>query len=139
MHAQRIFANEEAVALARRGLALLGKMPGATEHSRKALDVQITLAFSLLFTRGYGVQEVQENMARARELCQSLGDTAQLFPVLFGLWLYYITAPELRAARRTAEHILDIARPANHPPLPLMPLMTLAISFQPLSPLGSPC
>ena len=139
MNAQRIFANEEAVALARRGLALLGKVPGASEHARKELDLQITLAFSLLFTRGYGVQEVQENMARARELCQSLGDTAQLFPVLFGLWLYYITAPELRAARRTAEHILDIARAANDPALLLMAHMTLGISLQHLGEIGSAC
>src|SRR5260370_8442883 len=98
MHAQRIFANEEAVALARRGLALLGKMPGASEHAREELDLQITLAFSLLFTRGYGVQEVQENMARARELCQSLGETAHPFPFLFAFWILIISAPTLRAA-----------------------------------------
>ncbi len=130
MHAHRIFANEEAVKLARRGLAQLGKMPGASEQARKELDLQITLAFSLLFTRGYGVQEVQENMARARELCQSLGDTAQLLPVLFGLWLYYITAPELQAARRTSEHILAIARRANDPTLLLMAHLTLGISLE---------
>ena len=128
-NAARIFANQEATALSRRGLVQLMRLPDGRGRIRKELDLQVTLAFSLLFTRGYGVQEVQENMARAHELCQSLRDKAQLFPILFGLWLYYIGAPELQPARRTAEHLLDIARGANDPTLLLGSNMALGISL----------
>lgn len=127
--AQRIFANQEAVALAQRGLVLLRKTPETPERTRKELDLQITLAFSLLFTRGYGAQEVRENMARARELCGRLGDTAQLFSVLCGLWLYYVTAPEIQTARRTAEHLLEIARGAEDPALLLGAHVTFGVTL----------
>ena len=36
-------------------------------------------------TRGFAAPEVGAFYTRARELCQQVGDTAQLFPVLFGL------------------------------------------------------
>jgi predicted ATPase len=32
---------------------------------------------------------VEHTYARARELCQKAGETPQLFPVLYGLWLFY--------------------------------------------------
>jgi predicted ATPase len=129
MNAQRIFANQEAVALARRGLELLGRTPETPERTRKELDLQITLAFSLLFTRGYGAQEVRENMARARELCEGLGDTAQLFSVLCGFWLYYVTAPEIQTARRTAEQLLEIARRTEDPALLISAHVTLGVTL----------
>ena len=130
INAQRIFANKEALALARRGLALLGKTPETRERTRKELDLQITLGFSLLFTRGYGVVEIQETMTRAQVLCETLGDSAQLFSVLFGFWLYYMTAPQVRTARDTAERLLEIAREVDHPPLLLMAHTTLGIALQ---------
>lgn len=114
-NATRILANQEAVALARRGLALLKKTPETPERMRTELDFQVTLAFSLLFLRGYTAEEVRENMSRARDLCQYCGSTAQRFQVLFGLWLYYIGVPELSTASRTAAELLDIAREANEP------------------------
>ncbi len=129
-NAARLFANQEAIALARRGLALLGKLPETAERTRKELDLQITLAFSLTFTRGYGVQEVQQNMARARQLCEALGDRVYRFRLLFGFWIYYITAPELQVARRTAEHMLEMACDAKDPTLLLIAHMTLGIALQ---------
>ena len=129
-NAQRIFANQEAITLAQHGLALLSKLPETPERARKELDLQVTLAFSLLFIRGYSVPEVQENIARARELCQHFGDTAQLFLVLFGLWIYHITKPELQEARRTAERMLEIARSANDRTLLLLAHATLGVALQ---------
>ncbi len=112
-NAARIFANEEALDLSRRGLAQLVKLPNTLERTRNELELQVTLAFALQFTRGYASQGTRESMARAQELCQSLGDTAQLFPVIFGFFTHYITKPDLKAARETAEHLLSIARSAN--------------------------
>jgi adenylate cyclase len=128
--AAQIFANEEAVRLARRGIALLSRLPETPERTQKELNFQVTLMFCLLFTRGYGVQEVQESVVKARELCQASGDTAEVFPVLFALWIYYITKPELQEARCTAEHMLQIAQGAEDRALPLLAHATLGITLQ---------
>ena len=37
-------------------------------------------------TKGYAAPEVEKAYTRARELCQQVGETPQLFPVLWGLW-----------------------------------------------------
>lgn len=128
-NAQRIFANQEAITLARRGMALLQKIPVSTERTQKELSLQVTLAFALLFLNGYTVPEVQENMAKAQEICGRLGGTAQLAPILFGLWLYYIAVPELSMARGIAEQLLEIAGQTNDPALLLLAHTLLGITL----------
>ncbi len=116
-NAQRIFANQEAIALSRRGLALLAKLPETPERARKELGLQVTLAFSLMCTLGYAAPETGANMGRARELCQASDDTAFLCPILWGLWAYYLTNGDMKSARETAEHMLSISRTVNDPVL----------------------
>ncbi len=117
-NAQRIFANQEAIALSRRGLALLAKLPTeTTERARKELGLQVTLAFSLMCTLGYAAPETGANMAKARELCQASRDNAFLCPILWGLWAYYICKGDMKSAREAAEHMLSIARTLNDPVL----------------------
>jgi DNA-binding winged helix-turn-helix (wHTH) protein/tetratricopeptide (TPR) repeat protein len=110
-NAVQLFANQEAIVLARRGLALLDKIPETPERTRKELNLQITLAFALLWTLGYAAPETGVTMARARELCEAVGDAASLFPVRFGLWVYYLCKGDLRSARETAEHLLTSGNP----------------------------
>jgi DNA-binding winged helix-turn-helix (wHTH) protein/tetratricopeptide (TPR) repeat protein len=130
-NAARIFANQEAIALARRGLALLGKIPDSAERTRKELDLQVTLAFSLLWTLGYASPETGANMARARELCEGLGDRASLFPVIWGLWHYYaISRVDLKSADEAAKQLTSIARVSNDPALLLGGHMILAYTLQ---------
>jgi len=128
-NAQRIFANHEAITLARRGLGLLEKVPDSTERTQKELSLQVTLAFALLFLHGYTVPEVQENMAKARAICGRLGSTTQLAPVLFGLWLYYIAVPELSMARGTAEHLLEVVSQTKDSALLLLARALLGITL----------
>ncbi|MBZ5615740.1 MAG: AAA family ATPase [Acidobacteriia bacterium] len=129
-NAARIFANREAIALARRGLALLGKMPETPERTRKELDLQVTLAFSLLWTLGYASPETGANMARARELSEALGDTASLFPVIWGLWHYYLCKGDLKLARETAEQMLSTSRDLKDPALILGAHICLAFTLE---------
>lgn len=129
-NAQGIFANEEAVAIARRGLDQLNKIPESPERTRKELDLQISLAFSLLCTQGYASPETGANMARARKLCEALGDTASLFPVKFGLWTYYLCKGEMKSARETAEHLVNISHDLNDSSARLVAHATLAITLE---------
>jgi DNA-binding winged helix-turn-helix (wHTH) protein/predicted ATPase len=128
-NAQRIFANKEAIALARHGLALLDKIPESPERTRKELDLQITLAFSLLWTLGYAAPETGANMARARELCLPLSDAPLLFPILCGLWLYYLCKGDMKSAREAAEHLLSISRNLNDPVLLIFPPAAMAFTL----------
>jgi predicted ATPase len=46
-------------------------------------------------------------------LCQQVGDTAQLFPVLFGLWRFSLVRAELPLARELGEQLLRLAQQAQ--------------------------
>lgn len=116
-NAQRIFANHEAIALSRRGLALLAKLPDTPERAQKELGLQVTLAFAFMCTLGYAAPETGANMGRARELCQLSRDQAALCPVLWGLWAYYLCKGDMKSAREVAEQVLNIARTLNDPVL----------------------
>src|SRR6266568_1759069 len=65
---------------------------------------------SLSVTKGSAAPEVGETYTRARQLCQSLDDPRQLFPVLRGLWLYYLVCAELQTAHELSEQLLALAQ-----------------------------
>jgi predicted ATPase len=46
-------------------------------------------------------------------LCQQVGDTSQLFPVLYGLWLFSLLRAELQLARELGEQLLHLAQQAH--------------------------
>jgi predicted ATPase len=54
---------------------------------------------------------------RARELCRQVGDTPQLFPVLWGLYLSYLVRGDLQTARELAEQFLGLAQNVQDPEL----------------------
>src|SRR5262249_34552996 len=54
---------------------------------------------------------------RARELCQQMGETPQLFPVLVGLGVFYRLRAELQTARQLEEQCLSLAQRVQDPGL----------------------
>ena len=54
---------------------------------------------------------------KARELCERIGETPELFSVLFGLWRYCVTRPKLQTARELADTLLRLADNARDPAL----------------------
>ena len=50
-------------------------------------------------TKGLAAPEVEQAYTRARELCQQVGETPQLFPVLLGLWFFIMCAGSYQTAR----------------------------------------
>ena len=106
-------ANVEAIRHATRGLELLNNLPDSHGKSKHELVLQTTLGPALIATRGYAASEVVDAYTRARELCQELGETPQLFPVLFGLWLAHLVRAELETARELGEQLLNLAEHAK--------------------------
>src|SRR5262249_5184302 len=58
----------------------------------------------------YAAAEVGEAYTHARQLCQSLEDPYQLFPVLRGLWSYYLMRAELQTAQALGQQLLTLAQ-----------------------------
>ena len=105
----RRFAYQEAVALSRRGLELLARLPDTPERARQELWLQLTLGVPLIATEGYAAPDVGSVYTRARELCQQLGETPEISQVLWGLWTFYMVRAELGTAREIAEEFLRLA------------------------------
>jgi predicted ATPase len=101
-NAVRVFAHHEAVAQARRGLAVLQTLPDTPERARRELTLQVTLGIQLQIARGFAAPEAERIYARAQELHDQVGEAPQLFPVLWGLWMYYAVAGALLRHRGPA-------------------------------------
>src|SRR5262249_26225775 len=92
-------ANVEAISHLTKGLELLKTIPESPERIRQELDLQNALGPVLIAAKGYGAVELEKAYTRARELCQKVGETPQLFPVLWGLWVFYLNRLELEIAQ----------------------------------------
>jgi predicted ATPase len=124
-----MFAHHEAVALVRRGLALLQTLPDTPERTRRELSMQVTLGMQLQVTQGFAAPEAERAYARARELCELMQeDPSLLFPVLWGLWLIYKVRSELVKAQELAERLLSLAQKAQDPAQLLQARQALAVT-----------
>ena len=101
--------NLEAIAHLRTGLKVLADIPKSVRRDRLELELQVTLGSPLLTLKGYTSEEAGKAYARARILSDRLGDNANQFPVLFGVWVYHWNGGDLREARKVAEDFLERA------------------------------
>ncbi len=126
----RIFANQEAIALCQRGLEMTRRLPDAPEGAQQELKLQITMGPSLMTAKGFAATETLQTYLRARELCEQLGDDAQLFRVLFGLSIVSVVRAEYEKARHFAEQCLQLAERAKDAALLVQAHWVLALSIQ---------
>jgi predicted ATPase/DNA-binding winged helix-turn-helix (wHTH) protein len=110
-------AAREAVAHLSRALALLRAQPETPERDEQEVSLQIALGGPLMALRGRGAPEVEQAYTRAQELCQRMGDTPQLFPVVWGLFLFRRSRGEIDRAHGFATRLLALAEPTNDPGL----------------------
>lgn len=130
-------ANVEAIAHLAKGLELLKAFPDTPERAQQELDLQTTLGPALMAAKSYAAPEVEKAYARARELCQQLGETPQLYTVLRGLWGFYIVRAELRTAHDLGKECLALAERAQNPPLILWARYALGMTLFHLGELAS--
>ncbi|MBI3796327.1 MAG: AAA family ATPase [Deltaproteobacteria bacterium] len=108
-------ANEEAITHLTTALELLRMLPDTRARAQQELRLHLTLGMPLLYTRGFSSPEVGATYTRARELCQQVGETRQLFSVLHGLRTVHQVRGELLAARELGEQLLDLAQKEQDP------------------------
>ena len=110
-------ANVEAIAHLTTGLELLNTLPDTPERAQHELTLQIALGVPLMATKGFAAPEAGAAYRRARELCQQVGETPQIFPVLWGLWIFYAAQAEYQAALELGEQCLRLAQNVQDPAL----------------------
>ena len=116
--AARRSANVEAVHHLTKGLEVLMTLPETLKRNQDELMLQLNLGIVLAATKGFGAPEVGKVYDRARELCQKIGESPQLFPALFGTWLYYNNT-DLQTAFEVGKQLLTVALGAQDPALNL--------------------
>ena len=103
-------ANSEAIQHLMTGLRLLATLPETPTRAQQELDLQLALGPALIATKGQAAPDVEQTYARARVLCQQVGETPQLFPALLGLRRFYQHRGALPAARELGEQLDRLAQ-----------------------------
>ncbi|MEE9146540.1 MAG: AAA family ATPase [Candidatus Tectomicrobia bacterium] len=93
-----------------RGLEWLRRLPETLERVQHELALLSALGPALVATQGYAAPEVEQTYTRARDLCQRMGDTDQLFPMLRGLSVFYYLRADHQTARELGEQCLVVAQ-----------------------------
>jgi predicted ATPase len=127
-NAGQVFAHREAIALARRGLALLQATPPSPQRDEHELALQMTLGLQIQMTEGYASDAAKQAYDRARELCRPATRSSILFPILWGLWLYYKVRSQLPRAQELAHELIAQARALNNPDLALQAHQALGMT-----------
>src|SRR5262249_5844512 len=83
----------EAVSHLTTGIGLLKTLPETPERIQQSLALHIALGAALQITKGYAAPEVERAYIQARTLCQQVGETPELVPVLLGLWRVFAFRP----------------------------------------------
>ncbi len=102
-------AHAEAITHLTTALELLSTLQDTPERTQQELTLQIALGVPLVITKGYSASEVGAVYKRARELCQQMGETPQLFSVLWGLWAFYNARAEYQTSHELGEQLLRLA------------------------------
>ncbi|TFV80570.1 adenylate cyclase [Bradyrhizobium frederickii] len=102
-------ATAETITQVMRGLELVPSLSDPIQRNVQELGLQAVLGQALMAARGFSAPETGRAYARAHELCREIGEAPQLFPVMFGLFLFYYVTAELNAALEIATEMLEIA------------------------------
>ncbi len=103
-------ANAEAASHLRRGLELLATQPDTPERTGQELTMQIRLGTVLIATQGYAAPEVGSIFARARELCEQIGQPQSLMAVLWGIWAWRVVREEFDICLQLADEAMLFAQ-----------------------------
>ena len=103
-------ANVEAISHLTKGLELLTTLPDTPARSQQELTLHLTLGPAFMATKGYADPEVERVYTQARQLCQQLGETPELFPALLGLSTFYLIRGNFQTARELGEQLLSLAQ-----------------------------
>ena len=111
------------------GIELLKTLPETPAHTQHALTLHIALGAALQMAKGLAAPEVEHAYTQAHALCQQVGETPELVPVLFGLWRFYVGRSQLHTARELGDTLLRLAQRAHDPALAVLAHYALGLTW----------
>jgi predicted ATPase len=119
----------EAISHVTTGIKLLTTLPETPERTQHSVTLHIALGAALQVTKGHTAPEVEHAYTRAYTLCQQVGETPALVPVLFGLWRFYVVRAQLHTARELGETLLRLAQRTDDSSLTVLAHYTLGMTW----------
>ncbi len=108
-------ANLEAIAHLSKGLELIETLPDLAARIDQEFALRMAIGGPLIASKGYAAPEVEQTYSRAWALCDRLGRSDELFPVLRGLWNCQLQRGELERAHQLAERLVGLAEEQRAP------------------------
>lgn len=109
-NAVRRSGYQEALTHATAGVALLEYLPDTSERTECALRLHHLQGVSLAAIKGTAAVEVEQVYARAYPLIHQVEEPQLAFPILLGLWNFYILRGILQSANPLAKQLLRLAQ-----------------------------
>ncbi|WP_422000556.1 ATP-binding protein [Reyranella sp.] len=106
------YANHEAVNHLERALRLISSLPEGAERGALELRALAMIGVPRIALHGYAAASVEATYRRIVELAERVGDTAQLFQGLRGLWNCIYDRADIENAREVSERLCALARDA---------------------------
>jgi predicted ATPase len=93
--AANLYANDDAIDLLTRGIALLTQLPPGAQRDKQELGLQLALSPLYSITKGWAAPEVEQVLNRALILSKQVGDLAQQAQTLYSLQTVYAVQSRL--------------------------------------------
>jgi DNA-binding SARP family transcriptional activator/tetratricopeptide (TPR) repeat protein len=123
--AQRTYANDDALDLLRRALALLERQPPGLARDSGELRIQLALARLCRMTQGWTSPEVERSLDRAVALADRVGDDAQRAQAFYGMQSLYVVQARLEKVELVSEELNRLYQRSHQSPPPLETEMML--------------
>lgn len=115
--ALRRCAAIDAIIHLNKGLECFNHLPPEQQNAAFELTLQARLGMANIMTRGYGSAEVEACFSRAYALSHTLQESNQSFPILCGLWEYYVARADLTRAAELGKLMEKSAQQLDTPRL----------------------
>ena len=109
------FAHVEAINHLTKGLNLLETLEPSLERDTRELELLGPLGTAYIASRGYAAPEVGPVFDRARTLCERVGQTPQLFTMMWGNFAFHIVRGDFRVCTELAEEAMALGERLNDP------------------------
>lgn len=108
-------ADTEAISHLTKGLSMLRTVEESTKRDGLELEFLTALGPAYIAIRGYAAPDVGPIMSRARELCERIGETQQLFGIMLGMWEWRLVRGDLRECEELSADGMRLANSLNDP------------------------
>ena len=106
----RLSSNLDAISHFERGLALVDLIEDPVERMRIEYKFCLALVTPLIASKGYTAPELERIFERALRLSEELGDTEEIFPVLYSRQAFELVGGQFDRAAAHAEEAIRLAK-----------------------------